>query len=100
MTHLKTSLENLPRGGEFKIFSIANLLVASICGLPTRESVLGSLARLAHCTIWTCDICKAATFEDYFDSVAHEEECAIANKVQEKTLSNKEGEELSNMSGD
>ncbi len=37
-------MENLPRGGEFKIFSITNLLVASKCELPTRESVLGSLA--------------------------------------------------------
>ena len=44
LTHLETSLENLPRGGEFKIFSITNLLVASECELPTRESVLGSLA--------------------------------------------------------
>jgi hypothetical protein len=66
---------------------------------PSQERK-DSAGRLAHCTIWTCDICKAATFEDYFNSVAHEEECTIANKVQEKTLSNKEGEELSNMAGD
>ena len=55
---------------------------------------------LVHCIVWTCDVCKAATFEDYFDAVAHKEECAIANKVQEKTLSKKEGEEVSNVSGD
>jgi hypothetical protein len=50
--------------------------------------------------LWTCDICKAATFEDYFDAVAHEEECAIANKFHEKTPSNKKGEVESNVSGD
>jgi len=32
--------------------------------------------------------------------VAHEEECAIANKAQEKTPPNKKGEVESNVSGD
>jgi hypothetical protein len=53
------------------------------------------VGRLAHCTIWTCDICKTATFEDYFDAVAHEEKCVITNKVQETHLVNNEAEEES-----
>jgi len=38
---------------------------------------------LKHCTIWTCDICRVATFDDYFDAEEHEKECAIANNLQE-----------------
>jgi len=69
-------------------------------GINSSHEPEDSVGRLANCTLWTCDICKAATFEDYFDAVAHEEECAIANKVQEKTPSNKKGEVESNVSGD
>jgi hypothetical protein len=69
-------------------------------GINPSQKTEDSVGRLANCTIWTCDICKAATFEDYFDAVAHEEECAIVNKVQEKTPSNKKGEVESNVSGD
>ncbi|KAL3815317.1 hypothetical protein ACHAXA_009999 [Cyclostephanos tholiformis] len=60
-----------------------------------QEVPVGSLA---HCTIWTCDICKSATFEDYFDAVTHEDKCAITNKVQQAQLINKEAEEESNTS--
>ena len=38
---------------------------------------------LKHCTIWTCDVCRVATFDDYFDAEEHEKECAIANNLQE-----------------
>ena len=44
LTHLETSLENLPRGREFK-YSPSLIASASECELPTRESVLGSLAQ-------------------------------------------------------
>jgi hypothetical protein len=46
LTHLETSLENLPRGREFK-YSPSLIASASECELPTRESVLGSLAALS-----------------------------------------------------
>jgi hypothetical protein len=36
-----------------------------------------------HCTIWTCDICRVAEFDDYFHAEEHEKECAIANNLQE-----------------
>ena len=30
-----------------------------------------------HDTIWTCDICRIATFDDYFNAEEHEKECAM-----------------------
>lgn len=52
-------------------------------GINLSQVHADSGGRLAHCTIWTCDKCKAATFEDYFDAVAHEEECTVTKKVKQ-----------------
>ena len=57
-----------------------------------------SSGRLAHCTIWTCDKCKTATFEDYFDAVVREEECTLTKKVKQIPAHNKEGDEEPNVS--
>jgi amino acid transporter len=46
LTHLETSLENLPCGREFK-YSPSLIASASECELPTLESVLGSLAAVS-----------------------------------------------------
>ena len=48
-----------------------------------KDTAVTTKKTLKHCTIWTCDICRVATFDDYFDAEEHEKECAIANNLQE-----------------
>ena len=36
---------------------------------------------------WTCDVCKKATFEDYYEAADHERECAYTNNTQIKVSS-------------
>ncbi|KAL3770631.1 hypothetical protein ACHAW5_007086 [Stephanodiscus triporus] len=66
-------------------------------GINLSQVHADSGGRLAHSTIWTCDKCKTATFEDYFDAVAHEEECTVTKKVKQIPAHYKEGDEEPNV---
>jgi hypothetical protein len=49
-------------------------------GINLSQVPEDSVGRSAYCIIWTCDVCKAATFDNMFNLVAHEEKCDIANR--------------------
>ncbi len=99
VTHKEKYAATKNSNAESNEMNCANTTVApkKDSGINLSQEPEDSVGRLAYCTIWTCDVCKAATFDNMFALVAHEEKCDIANKNQETTLSNKKGAEVSNL---